>query len=541
MYCIWVIVIVCVYFQSDTKLVNAAILKVFTKFGQIQSVERVSSSTAYKPDIFEAYIEYRYSEDAYNAFIANRNDSKSSEEVITVLPMNTWKTKRKISPLEELAEMKRRIAYIENEKDKTQFIYKMVLTPGMLLKVFRQFIRESKEQLTGLFLHYELDPLDSDDENDEDDENSSVESDSECKEKAAAIDTDKQKSESKSGPTIETNCIAQHEFEKRIAEVVVKNIGKKFTTLLLKKRSVSKEMLQWFAPVLKQLIDLRIHSDFDCSILYALHEYCPNVRSFHLEGNGWEGEFDQTAAENWPSMKDFYLNISDMDDDILCNEGNRKLQKFIEVNPQIRTLQIDSVVDLEIVTAIGKTLKDLHTLAFVRPNFEGLNSVLDNLTSLTKLHGLKFSALEVKKGDLNALTKCAKRLSRLPELQLITIFMNCEPDYGGGGDGSDNDNDEEYFGHLKDFNISHHQDCVCHGPHRILSFDKKKIEVPENNAVLALIVNTRPPCATKDKTLKATILKAFKKTTKYFPNIVEQTQQAEEDSYLYIQISSNRI
>lgn len=227
-----------------------------------------------------------------------------------------------------------------------------------------------------------------------------------------------------------------------------------------------------------------------------------------------------------------------MDDDVLCKEGNRKLQQFIEANPQLHTLQIDSIIDLEIVTAIGKTLKELNALAFVRPSFEGLNLLLDNLTGLTKLNGLKFSALEVKKGDLSALAKCAKRLCRLPKLQLITIFMNCEP--GGGSDNEGDDyNDDEDFEHLKEFNITHHHNCKCHGPSRILSFDKNKIEVPEHSSVLVLIVNTKPPCTSKDKTLKASILKAFKKTTKYFPNIIEEIQQPEEDNYLYIQISSS--
>lgn len=507
----------------------------FSKFGPIQRVERITSSAANsKPDIYEAYILFKHSEDAYNAFMANRDDSKSSEEVIGVLPVNTWKLERSISQKSELAELSRRIVDIDNEDDDTQFIYKMFITPGMLLRVFRLFILKSKDFLTGLYLHYGLDPLDdSDDNTDEDDDGDSSDK------------SENEKPINKNDPTIETNCITTHEFEKRIAELVVKNIGKPFTTLTLQKSTITMEMLQWFAPALKQLNDLRIHTEFDCSLLYAMHGYCPNVRSFHLDGDGWEGEFDPVAVEKWPSLRDLYLNISDMDDEVLCDEGNRKLQKFIEINPQLHTLQIDSIVDLEIVTAIGKTLKDLNALAFVRPSFEGLNLVLDNLAGLTKLNGLKFSALEVKKSDLNALAKCAKRLSRLPELQLITIFMNCEPDTGvrGGGDGDDDGdgyNDDEDFEHLKEFNITHHHNCKCHGPNRILSFDKKKIEVPEQSSVLVLIINTKPPCTSKDKTLKASILKAFKKTTKYFPNIIEEIQQAEEDNYLYIQISSNR-
>lgn len=484
---------------------------------------------------------FKQSEDAYNAFIANRDDNKSSDEVVAVLPVNTWKLERTISQKVELAELSRRIVEIDNEDDDTQFVYKMFITPGMLLRVFRLFILKSRDFLTGLYLHYGLDPPD-DDDVDDNNSNSGQNDDG----------SDSKKSTDENDPTLDINCITQHEFEKRIAEVVVKNIGKSFITLTLQKSAISTEMLQWYAPVLKQLKDLRIHTEYDCGLMYALHGYCPNVRSFHLDGDGWEGEFDQVTVEKWPSLRDLYLNISDMDDEILCNEGNRKLEQFIEANPQIHTLQIDSIIDLGIVTAIGKTLKDLNALAFVRPNFEGLNSVLDNLSGLTKLNGLKFSALEVKKSDLNALAKCAKRLSRLPELQLITIFMNCEPDTGArgdggdGGDGSDGgDNetdgyyDEEDFEHLKEFNITHHHNCKCHGPSRILSFDKKKIEVPEHSSVLVLIVNTKPPCTSKDKTLKASILKAFKKTTKYFPNIIEEIQQAEADNYLYIQISSN--
>lgn len=518
--------------QSDTKVINAALTKVFTKFGPIQRVERITSSAAnLKPDVYEAYILFKHSEDAYKAFMANRDDSKSSEEVIAVLPVNTWKLERSISQKAELAELSRRIVEIDNEDDDTQFIYKMYITPGMLLRVFRLFILKSKDFLTGLYLHYGLEPLNDSEDSDNDDDD-----DKEW--------TDNEKPTQKIDPTVETNCITAHEFEKRIAEVVAKNVGKTFTTLTLQKSAITVEMLQWFAPVLKQLTDLRIHTEYDCSLLFALHGYCPNVRSFHLDGVGWEGEFDHVAIEKWPSLRDLYLNITDMDEDVQCTADNRKLQKFIEANPQIYTLQIDSIIDLEIVTAIGKTLKDLNALAFVRPSFEGLNLVLDNLTGLTKLNGLKFSALEVRKSDLNALAKCAKRLSRLPELQLITIFMNCEPDTGvrGSGDADDDGdgyNEEEDFEHLKEFNITHHHNCKCHGPDRILSFDKKKIVVPEQSAVLVLIVNTKPPCTSKDKTLKASILKAFKKTTKYFPNIIEEIEQAEEESYLYIQISSN--
>lgn len=232
---------------------------------------------------------FKQSEDAYNAFIANRDDKKSSDEVVTVLPVNTWKLERTFSQKAELAELSRRIVEIDNEDDDTQFIYKMFITPGMLLRVFRLFILKSRDFLTGLYLHYGLDPPDDDDDNDN---NSEHDDGGGLKELTNEND-----------PTLDINCITQHEFEKRLAEVVVKNIGKSFVTLTLQKSIITTEMLQWYAPVLKQLQDLRIHTEYDCGLMYALHGYCPNVRSFHLDGDGWEGEFDQVAVEKWPSLR----------------------------------------------------------------------------------------------------------------------------------------------------------------------------------------------------------------------------------------------
>lgn len=508
--------ILSISFQSDT---NAAINKAFTKFGPVQHVESVKSVNAkLKPDVHEAYIIFERSADAYKAFVANRDGKKFCEEVITVLPVDTWKVAPTVSENDEIIKLSHRISKVE--EDDAQFVYKMHITPGMLLRVFRSFIRLSKDFLTGLDLYYG--PEDS---SDDDSENETDETDDDEGSSVAKKDTVPKKE-----PDNDLNCITNQEFEKRIAEVLVKNVGQKFHSLTIRKTSISMEMLQWFAPVLKTLKMLKIDTVTDCSVLYALHGYCPKVISLHLDGEEWTGEFDQMPIETWPSVKDLYLNVSDMDDDEICEEGNRKFRRFIEVNPQITALQVDSIIDLDTLSTIGRTLKDLNTIAFVRQSFEGLNAVLDNLSGLTNLRGLKLSALEVEKTDLNALIKCSKRLSRLQHLQLITIFLNCEPDTEVGED----------FVHLKEFCITHHYDCKCHGPNRTVSFENNNIEVPEDSSVLVLIVNTKPPGESKDKTLKADIMKAFKKTTKFFPNIIEQIEQPDKENHLYIQISSNR-
>lgn len=490
-----------------------------------------------KPDVHEAYVTFRRSEDAYKAFIENRNDSKSFEELITVLPVNTWKISPSRSEDDEMAEISQRIISVDDKAD-PRFIYRLYITPGMLLKVFRSLLRVSKNFLNGLDLHYEL--YNEFDLSDCETDDSTVDStDEETAETALAKKMEKKSATESPTDAMgklkctvkieEMNCIQDHEFEKRISEIVVQNLGPKFETLTIRKETITREMLQWFAPVLKQLNNLIIYTDSDCSILYALHEYCPNVSNFHLDGDEWTGEFDQVPIEQWPSLTELYMNITTLNDDENSNEGNKKFQRFIEVNPQITAMQIESAIDLDTLSTIGKTLVDLNTLAFVRNSFEGLNSVLDNLSGLKKMCGLKISVMEVEKNYLNGLFKCAKRLSRLPELQLVTIFLNCEP----------TTKTRENFLHLEEFCITHHRNCQCHSPNRILSFQDYDIEIPEESSVLVLIVNTKPPAESADKTLEADILSAFKKTTKFYPNIIEYTEIEEENSYVYIQISSD--
>lgn len=74
----------------------------------------------------------------------------------------------------------------------------------------------------------------------------------------------------------------------------------------------------------------------------------------------------------------------------------------------------------------------------------------------------------------------------------------------------------------------------------MLSIRGTDIEVPDESSILALIVNTKSPKDSIDKSLETEILATFKKTTKFFPNIIEHIELEEENSHIYIQISSNR-
>lgn len=522
-------------FQSDTKGINAKICKAFEKFGKIESVDDVNSSTAKaKTNVHEVYVTFERSEDAYNAFIENRNDTKSSDEIITVLPIDTWKIAPNISKDDEVCTLSRRITEVD-EDGSPQYIYRMFITRGMLLRVFEAFLRVSKEFLNGLDLYYELDEEYDNSSGDESDESEvtvctqkteeteaepEYESDNdECVDGSG--DDSVQSDESDEEP--EKDCLKNHEFEKRVAEVIVDNLGAKFESLTIRKDEIAVELLQWFAPALKQVQKLAIHTESNCSILYALPSYCPSATSFHLDGVNWTGDFEDFTAQAWPSLQELYLDVSNDTD-----ENKQKFRTFIELNPQLISMQIDSAIDLDTLAVIGQKTVGLNNLAIKRSSFEGLNCMLDNLAGLTELNGLKITALNVEKDHLNGLVKCAKRLSRLQNLELITIFINCQS--AGNED----------FKHLSEFCITHHNNCKCHGPNRVISLRNRDIEIPEESSVLVLIVNTKPPSNSADSTLEADILATFKKANKFFPNIIEHVELAEKDNHVYIQISSDR-
>lgn len=316
-------------FQSDTKGINEKIRVAFEKFGTVESVEDVNSSTAKaKPDVHEAYVTFQRSEDAYKAFIKNRNETKSSDEIITVLPIDTWKIVPSLSKSDEISELSKRITKV-NEEATPQYIYRMCITPGMLLKVFESFLRVSISFLQGLDLYYELEEEYSAKSDEETEVFSETEVDFDTKtEQEEGSDDEDDEEEEEQEP--ETECLNHHEFEKRIAEIVVKNLGPKFETLTIRKDEIVADMLQWFGPVLAKIKTLTIHTDSDCSILYALASYCPNVTSMNLNGEVWTGDFEDATVVAWPSLQELHVDVCDA-----TEENNRKFKKFIELNPQI--------------------------------------------------------------------------------------------------------------------------------------------------------------------------------------------------------------
>lgn len=104
---------------------NGSILKAFEKFGEIKSVESVKTKAALdKSDVHEAYVTFFRSEDAYKAFIENRKEKKSSEEVISVLPVDSWKVLPIPTKTDELSEVSLRITKVKDEED-PHFFYRM--------------------------------------------------------------------------------------------------------------------------------------------------------------------------------------------------------------------------------------------------------------------------------------------------------------------------------------------------------------------------------------------------------------------------------
>lgn len=524
---------------------ESSIIKAFEQFGPIESVESASRMVVIL-DTYEMYVTFVHSVDAYKAFISNRNGKKSADNIISVLPIDTWKIADKDV---ELPEIFHRMSRIE-EDGEPQRILKFDITGGSLLRIFEACMRKLGPVVDGLDIYFQLDQsmYESSDEEGGDSGNVSQntvkfnENDAETQQSVKEqVDTEPQtdpqplteavrQSKQDLQPkqlesNTESNSLENYEFEKRVAEVWVKHLHKRLETLSLRKFNISRDLIGWLAPILKQCKKLLIDIKADCNILYALHEYCPNVTNFHLDGDEWNGDFEHITAKPWPSLKELYLNIASCTDDL-----QRKFRLFIAMNPQMTVLQIESVVDVDTVAVIGQSLLNLNTLAFVRDDFKQLHRVADNLVSLTELRGLKITALEVEKEHLNKLSKCAKRLSQMHHLHLSTIFLNLLPGTAYLED----------FRHLSEFCIIHHHNCKCHAPNRVLSFEDTYVRVPNDSSVLVLIVNTKPPQTSGDPTLDESIQREFDKTAKFFPNVIETVILQEENNWVYIHISSNR-
>ncbi|XP_031618972.1 uncharacterized protein LOC116338061 [Contarinia nasturtii] len=532
---------------------NKKIGEAFAQFGKIEVVQTVCNCS---PTDHDVYVTFERSEDAYKAFMHNRFKQKVSNDLDYVMPIDTWKISTRQTKLEEVNALSKRITDVDNENP--QCIFRIDITGRFLLKFFRSLLRLCAFSIEGLDLAYKLAPGDEDYEesssleffpvgeaikeverDEKDDEDTDDETDaSECSVETVVpqnpepddyfdmeIETDIYGDEYDANMEDGYYCLEDYEFEKNIAEIVCNKVGPKFKTLTIRHEYITPCMLASFVPVLQMLHTFNIHTEYNGNLFFVLPAYCPQVRSFHLNGIDMDGDFNEAPVLKWPTLHELYLCTSDSDVKFL-----EKFRKFIELNDQLEALQVECDLDIPTIQTIGRTLKNLTTLALIRRTFEGLNGLLDSVVGLSELRGLKLSVLKVERHHLNALGKCAKRLCRMPNMQLNTIFLNCETET----------DEKEKFKNLEEFSISHHYNCKCHGTERIVIFQNKCVKVPFDSNVLVLIVNTKKPIKTADRKLEADIMAAFRKTTKFFPNTVEYLEMESKNNYIYIQVGSDK-
>lgn len=310
--------------------------------------------------------------------------------------------------------------------------------------------------------------------------------------------------------------------------------------------------MKLFEPAFDQITTLNIHTRYNGNLFFALPRLCPLLQSFQLDGDFffflnlftfhfqlspitltlsfcltgdlWTGDFDHYQPVEWKTLTELYLctRISD-------EEVNEKIRKFIELNPQITALQIEFDLEVETIATIGRSLKDLRTLAVVRSTFEGVNSLVDTVVGMSYLQGLKISVMEAEKTQLNILAKCAKRFSRMSKLMLVTIFLNCFPDT----------KKPEKFYRMEEFSLTHHYDCKCHRKERILTFGGRSVDVPFESNAMALVINTKNPKKSADKNLESDIKSALKKVNKFYPTIHDFIECDQGSNFVYSQVSSN--
>lgn len=483
---------------------NEQIQKHFVVYGSIESIENVNEkpsndadTAAIASNIHMVYVTFALSEDAYNAFLANRSDDS---KVIKILPADTWR-----QPGVELEQPEQLTVINENPEqenqndinvhdilnDRSRFCEnaKVDITVHLEqpanLKSICEGIRPMKEHIQHLNIVFDMTP------NDE-----------------------------------LINCLSNREYVSRIIQVLCTCVGENFRELtIMGVETISVDLLEELAPMLQQVEHLRLRNKMDGAVMYALNEYCPNLLSFDMIAMSWDGEFTDadSTAQNWPTMT--FLALTMNQSVASDTEHGMKLQRFLEINPQLEDLYLNTVVDNGLFDSVVKHLPNLTHLAIVRKNYDEIEMILDQLAELKNLESIMINTLFVEKSGLNTMVKVAESLSRMKQLKMVTLFQNLDPDTL----------EKEEYQRIFSCPIEIHDRCSCHDGKRVIKLGKNEIKLPKERPVLVTYVNTKED--SDDMTLIFEVLAAVNATKTFYPNEIDKIMVQDVDSMQLVHIS----
>ncbi|XP_055304270.1 uncharacterized protein LOC129569459 [Sitodiplosis mosellana] len=502
--------------KNGAEVAENEIRQHFMVFGKIESVEAsnkymqsAGASSINTPDIYEAYVTFAQSEDAYNAFIANRHDSNA----IKVLPADSWRqpTVQLTRPedikflhdtahrchdpnwtrddvvLCDLVKVSLNDSECFCEFAAATFHVEIDQRSWMKLKTIREMGRPMKARLQCLVLHYSMEP----DEKYE-------------------------------------NAISNDEYFRRVSQVLSTCIGDKYDEMtILGVNAISLKMLHDLAPLLWPLETFTFQAESNASVMYALPAYCPNVDFLLVEANSWDGDCYYQVPKHWPSLSRLVLK----GDLKMENDADAaKLCRFFEVNQHLCSVQIELLVDYRLCKAIAKNLKSLESLSFICATYNDVYPILDILPGLTNLSQITITILTVK-NELGAMVRCTQRLKQMKHLKTVTLLQNFNPT---------STHQDELKKHL-DCSVKYHENCECHPSDRVVEFgfNDAEVKLPQDKAVLVAIVNVKDADSLVGSVLQATaIIDTFKRTMQFYPNKIQAIKMDTGDHCKFINICS---
>lgn len=319
------------------------------------------------------------------------------------------------------------------------------------------------------------------------------------------------------------DAIDRGSFHRRVMEIIgTLGAGPKLQEMTIDGSGITSEMLKCLAPILKQIEVLTIGSSC-ANVLYLLPKFCPNVHRFCLLTQNWKGDGADMVVEQWPSLNSFMLRSLELDVDNVTESG-RKFRRFLALNTQIETLEIEVIADNSLLKLIGKSMRNLTELTVNRISFDGVGGMIDQMVRMKHLNSILIPTFILKTCHFKSLVSLVECCSKMKRLKMTTLLQHYTLD-------------EDL--HTGEFPIKFHNNCNCHGPNsRALTFydNADSVDLPKDKAVLALMVSVSRGLKIKDNTLESRINTMFKQTKKFYPNVLKASiiEMTEASVYTHI-------
>ncbi|XP_055326072.1 uncharacterized protein LOC129579912 [Sitodiplosis mosellana] len=322
--------------------------------------------------------------------------------------------------------------------------------------------------------------------------------------------------------------VGKGDFQRRLMEIVGMNAaGPKLQELTIRGiGGVSKALLNSLAPTLKPLKTLTIDTDC-CHILYLMHTFCPNLVTFHLLGREWQEDAENINIQSWPTLTRLVLKGVPLNVDSDTDDGKR-FRRFIKLNPQLDSLEVDFMVDNSLLKVIAKGLRDLKLLTIGRDTFEGIGAIFNHLVRLKRLQTIMVTTWIFKTCHFKSLLACVECFSKMKRLELSTLQQTYS-------------REEKKVVVIEDFPVTYHSNCNCHGQDsRVLTFGDHTdpITLPKNKRTLTILISVAGDLKSADDTLEARIFTMFKAAKKFYPNVHKSTVIQEDERFVFLHVAS---